>query len=256
MTLKTKILYLVSFIFFVCTSFPSPAEACGVCMITLFDWLLPPVFVWCIFITVWFLIVSALESLRQFVYSLLIVLVLFVLFFMFLGPVAVLPLFLYALIKSIAAFFNFGKKTNLQHLRIGVGVCGILIIVGLSVYSYTIKSSRNITEYILQHESVHGGNVALNSLIAGGAKSLPDLRILVQKSSDPDTLEKIVASLGRFGEPGTDVPLLINVLRSSVIYDDRLINDSLRKLSGIRMKQDSSAEIWEKAWQDKLLQKK
>jgi hypothetical protein len=35
-------------------------------------------------------------------------------------------------------------------LRIGGGVCGIIIIVGLSVYSNTIKSSRIKADYIQQ----------------------------------------------------------------------------------------------------------
>ena len=62
MTAKKKILYLFSFIVVAYTSFPSPAEGCGGCMISNFDRFLPPVTVWCIFIIVWFLAVSALEG--------------------------------------------------------------------------------------------------------------------------------------------------------------------------------------------------
>jgi hypothetical protein len=67
MTAKKKILYLISFIVVACTSFPSLAEGCGSCMISNFDRFLPPVFVWCIFIIVWFLAVSALEGVKSFI---------------------------------------------------------------------------------------------------------------------------------------------------------------------------------------------
>ena len=150
MTAKKKILYLFSFIVVACTSLPSPAEGCGGCMISNFDRFLPPVNVWCIFIIVWFLAVSALEGVKSFIRGLLFVIALSFILLSFLGPYALLPLFLYALLKSIAAFSHLRKKTLLQRLRIGVGVCGIIIIVGLSVYSNTIKSSRTETDYILQ----------------------------------------------------------------------------------------------------------
>jgi hypothetical protein len=161
MTAKKKVLYLISFIVFACTSFPSLAEGCGSCMISNFDRFLPPVIVWCIFIIVWFLAVSALEGFKSFIMALLFVIVLSFLFLAFLGPIALLPLFLYVLPKSFTAFSHFREKTLLQRLRIGVGVCGIIIIVGLSFYSSTIKSSRTKTDYILQRENVKGGIAAL-----------------------------------------------------------------------------------------------
>jgi hypothetical protein len=161
MTAKKRILYLISFIVVACTSFPSLAEGCGSCMISNFDRFLPPVNVWCIFIIGWFLAVSALEGVKSFIKALLFVIVLSFIFLAFLGPIALLPLFLYALFKSITAFSHFREKTLLQRFRIGVGVCGIIIIVGLSFYSNTIKSSRTKTDYILQRENVQGGIAAL-----------------------------------------------------------------------------------------------
>jgi Mn2+/Fe2+ NRAMP family transporter len=161
MTAKKKILYLFSFIMVACTSFPSPAEGCGSCMISNFDRFLPPVNVWCIFIIVWFLAVSALEGVKSFIKALFFVIVLSFIFLSFLGPIALLPLFLYALLKSITAFSHCREKTLLQRLRIGVGVCGIIIIIGLSFYSNTIKSSRTKTDYILQWGNVQGGIAAL-----------------------------------------------------------------------------------------------
>ncbi len=150
MTAKKKILYLISIIVVACTSFPSLAEGCGSCMISIFDRLLPPVKVWSIFIIVWFLAVSALEGVTSFIKALLFVIVLSLICLAFLGPIALLPLFLYALLKSIIAFFHFREKTLLQRLRIGVGVCGIIIILGLSFYSNTIKNSKTNTDYIKQ----------------------------------------------------------------------------------------------------------
>jgi hypothetical protein len=161
MTAKKKILYLISFIVVACTSFPSLAEGCGSCMISNFDRFLPPVFVWCIFIIVWFLAVSALEGVKSFIMALLFIIVLSFIFSAFLGPIALLPLFLYALLKSITAFSHFREKSLLQRFRIGVGVCGIIIIVGLSFYSATIKSSSTKTGYILQKGNVHDGIAAL-----------------------------------------------------------------------------------------------
>ena len=161
MTAKNKILYLISFIVVACTSLPSLAEGCGSCMASNFDRFLPPVYVWCIFIIVWFLTVSALEGFKSFIMALLFVIFLSFIFLAFIGPIALLPLFFYALFKSITAFSHFREKTLLQHLRIGVGVCGIIIIVGLSFYSNTIKSSRTKTDYFLQRENVQGGIAAL-----------------------------------------------------------------------------------------------
>jgi hypothetical protein len=161
MTAKKKILYLISFIVVAYTSFPSLAEGCGSCMASHFDRFLPPIYVWCILIIVWFLAVSALEGVKSFIKALLFVIVLSFIFSAFLGPIALLPLFLYALFKSITAFSHFREKTLLQRFRIGVGVCGIIIIVGLSFYSNTIKSSRTKTDYILQRENVQGGIAAL-----------------------------------------------------------------------------------------------
>ena len=161
MPAKKKILYLFSFMVVACTSFPSPAEGCGSCMISNFDRFLPPVNVWCIFIMVWFLAVSALEGVKSFIKALLSVIVLSFIFLAYLGPIALLPLFLYALLKSITAFSHLRKKTLLQRLRIGVGVCGIIITIGLTVYSNTIKSSRTETDYILQRGNVQDGIAAL-----------------------------------------------------------------------------------------------
>lgn len=86
----------------------------------------------------------------KFIKALLFVIFLSFIFLAFLGPIALLPLFLYVLLKSITAFSHFREKTLLLRLRIGFGVCGIIIIVGLSFYSNTIKSSRTKTDYILQ----------------------------------------------------------------------------------------------------------
>ena len=112
MTAKKKILYLFSFIVVAYTSFPSPAEGCGGCMISNFDRFLPPVTVWCIFIIVWFLAVSALEGVKSFIRGLLFVIVLSFILLSFLGPFALLPLFLYALLKSITAFSHLRKKNT------------------------------------------------------------------------------------------------------------------------------------------------
>jgi hypothetical protein len=156
MTAKKKILYLIGFIVFAYTSYPSPAEGCGSFMISNFDRFLPPVIVWWIFIIVWFLAVSVLEGFKRFIMALLIVIILSFICLAFLGPIALLPPFFYVLLKSITAFSNFREKTLLQRLRIGVGVCGIIIIVGLSFYSNSIKNSRTKADYFLQREIVHG----------------------------------------------------------------------------------------------------
>jgi energy-coupling factor transporter transmembrane protein EcfT len=110
---------------------------------------------------VWFLAVSALEGVKSFMKALLFVIVLSFIFLAYLGPIALLPLFLYALLKSITAFSHFRKKTLLQRLRIGVGVCGVIILVGLTVYSNTIKSSRTETDYFLQRGNAQAGIAAL-----------------------------------------------------------------------------------------------
>ena len=161
MTAKKKILYLFSFMVVACTSLPSPAEGCGGCMSSIFDRFLPPVIVWCVFIIVWFLAVSALEGVKSFIKGVLLVIVLSFIFFAYLGPFALLPLFLYALLKSIIAYSHLRKKTLLQRLRIGVGVCGVIILVGLTVYSNTVKSSRINTDNILQGKKLPDGIAAL-----------------------------------------------------------------------------------------------
>jgi hypothetical protein len=130
-------------------------------MSSIFDRFLPPVNVWCIFIIVWSLAVSALEGVKSFIKVLLIVILLSFIFLAFLGPFALLPLFFYVLLKSITAFSHFRDKTLLQCLRIGVGVSGIIIIIGLAVYSNSIKISKTKADYNMQLGNVHNGIAAI-----------------------------------------------------------------------------------------------
>jgi hypothetical protein len=92
----------------------------------------------------------------------------------------------------------------------------------------------------------------LKKLARSGPKALSDLRKILKRARNSSTLE--IAAEGRqtFGEPETDVPLLIGALAKCHVQGElsctSKVEAALRELSGLDLPEGTPAAVWWKNW--------
>ncbi len=223
----------------------SQAMACGVCTAGLIDRILPPVGLWSLFAVVWCLALACVVRLRRervsgvpsVIVATSLVLALGMIGLMGFGPIGLLMLLWSPLRVAVQTFVGKARqhwsKPLARDLKI-VTVGGLVVFASLSAYSVYIQLVRSPAEYALEWEHTAPGKMALADLVGRGQEALPDLRHLVAHGK-PAMIARFAPSIAAFGQPATDVPLLILALgrcRGSGACEAD-VNAALRQLSGL-----------------------
>jgi hypothetical protein len=223
---------------------------------------------WSLLSILWFLAIAFTASIRRekiegvpsVIAAFCLVIVLFIIGIMYMGPAILLLLLIPCITATSKAFFLSKEKESRQRLTKDIkiiGACGIIAMVGLGAYSVYLRSSRTESDYILKWENTYSGKQALKNLKMLGAEAVNDFRAIVQRGGS--TAVVIAAEgLAEVGDPESDVPLLLNALTSirsiGSSTKSAKVEKALRTLSGIELPEGTATNIWRKEWQ-KTLQK-
>lgn len=249
---------LLSFLVGLLLGSASEAFACGSCVYIHFDRIIPPITCWVALSVIWSFslsIYSAITGIEIWgVYRpvswLILVSILFITSFMFIGPIFLLLLIFPGIIFSFKAFL-LDKSMNTKvkrELRI-ISAAGITALMILITMTANIKHERTEADFILKHENSGPARMALKQLIGQTPAQLNDLREIVLKGKNSQTVAISSEGIAAHGDPVRDVPLLLNVYEK--IYgndDDEKIELALSKLTGLTLPEGSPPEEWKRNW--------
>ena len=248
-----------AFLFYIFT--PNISEACSSCVMAQFDKFLPPIYLWVLFATVWFLSLSIfdrynsskLPGIPSLLQALLIVLILLVVGAIYIGPLGFM-LLLIPCFSSVLNAFLWGNKLEKKlryHLKI-ISCVWLICLIGLFANSIRINYTRTDSDFILQWESTYPARRLLQNLVQKGPDSLEDLRRILKKGM---MRSSSIASNGiaLYGDPDYDVPLILAEfqLRQNNEYFTSYaekIENNLSKMTGIKLPKGSSPETWKAYW--------
>jgi hypothetical protein len=264
MRLQRSLLFL-SLINAIGLSTPTIAEACGSCMFAIFDRILPPIHLWSFFPIIWFLAPSIAVMIRggkvddipSFITAVAIVFGLFMVGTMSIGPLGLILLLIPCLYISTVIIAEekplTWNKRLVRDLKI-ISSVGWILFIGLVGYTVYIHSSRSPSDYILKWEKPGPRQMLLKKLASSGPKALSDLRKIMKKARYGATLEIAAKGFQRFGEPETDVPLLIDALAKCTVLGSipckSKVEAALRELSNLDLPEGTPAAIWWRNWNE------
>ena len=115
----------------------------------------------------------------------------------------------------------------------------------MSTITVTIHRERTDADFILQHENSGPSRMALERLVNQTPAQLKDLRKVVLKGKNSQTVAIASEGIAAHGDPVRDVPLLIDAYaRIYGIDEDDKIERALAKLTGFSLPEGSSPEAW------------
>ena len=251
-----RLIRLLSLIILIGTSTPTIAEACGGCMAADFERIMPPVHLWTIFSIVFFLAPSIAavihgddpDDIPSLSSAIAIVIGLIVIGALFIGPLGSLLLLMTCL--CVSAYVILGGKSPTWSKSFAVdlkiiSLAGWFTFVGLVGNSANIRETRSDVDFILEWETTYTGQRMAKDIAGRGPASLADLRTILKKATFGPTMEIAAEGLQTFGEPETDVPLLISALSKCSAQGDlsckSKVETALRELSGLDLPEDTPA---------------
>ncbi len=113
----------------------------------------------------------------------------------------------------------------------------------------SIKHERTDADFILKYENFGPGKMALERLISQTPAQLNDLREIVLKGKNGQTVAKASEGIAAHGDPVQDAPLLLNIYEKIYGNDgDEKIELALSKLTGLTLPEGSPPEEWKRNW--------
>jgi hypothetical protein len=234
-------------------------------MFAAIDGILPPILLWSIFSIIWFLAPSIaiiirgekVDGIPSLITASAIVFGLLVAGTLYIGPLGLILLLITCLCFS--AVIISGQKSRtwskwlVRDLKI-IGLVGWFFFVGLVGYTVYIHQSRSHSDYILKWEMTGPGQMLLKGIASSGPQALSDLRKILKNAEYSPTLEIAAEGFQKFGEPETDVPLLIDALEKCADlgnrYCTRKVEAALRELSGLDLPEGTPDDVWWENWDE------
>jgi len=176
---------------------------------------------------------------------------------MYIGPLGLILLLIGCLYISTVIISEEKPRTRnkrlVRDLKM-ISFVGWFFFVGLAWYTVYIHSSRSPSDHILKWERPEVAEMPLKKLARSGPKALSDLRKILKNAKYSPTLEITAEGFQTFGEPETDVPLLIDTLaKCSVLVSlpcTSKVEAALRELSGLNLPEGTPAAIWWRNWNE------
>ncbi len=241
---------------------PTVAEACGVCGAAMAEYCLPPFWAWTAVSMLWFLATSTVfffneaevENVPSLAWAIGIVVFSVVAGALLFGPLLLLALSIHSVVVFLASIFVPTTKVWDRPLKRGLRILGGLVIgvcLALAFYSAHLRSERSDAEFIITWDGTGFVDLVISKLDRSGASALPELRMLLEHGLGRTATEASKA-IARFGDPSTDVPLLIAALErtrsQSGSFYARDIEASLRALSGLDLPDETPIQSWNEQW--------
>lgn len=197
--------------------------ACIVCVNGLFEFLLPPVFLWYLLPPALFLlngIVAKIagaklplqsESISE---SFIIVLVSLLCAATLMGPLATIPLALPPLLTLLVLARRSiqWRSANARRLVMLIGIFELGVLGTAVGYGVFVRMHRTIPEFIVQWHGAAIGLVKFQEIVARGPDGADDLRTILSTSNSPYLVADAAEALGKVGTAPHDVKLLGNAL--------------------------------------------
>ena len=113
----------------------------------------------------------------------------------------------------------------------------------------SIRHERTEADFILKYENFGPGKMALERLISQTPAQLNDLREIVLKGKNGQTVAKASEGIAAYGDPLQDAPLLFSIYEKIYGNDgDKKIELALSKLTGLSLPEGSPPEEWRRSW--------
>jgi hypothetical protein len=234
-------------------------------MFAAIDGILPPILLWSIFSIIWFLAPSIAITIRgekvsgipSLITASAIVFGLFVAGTLFIGPLGFILLLIACLCFSAVIISGRKSRTWSKGLALDLQIIGLVgwfffvVLVGSTV---SIHQSRTYSDYILKWEATWPGQRLLKGIASSGPQALSDLRKILKNAEFGPTLEIAAEGFQAFGEPETDVPLLIDALAKCADLGNLSctgkVEAALRELSGLDLPEGTADDVWWKNWDE------
>jgi hypothetical protein len=232
-------------------------------MTALADLVLPPIMLWVGGSAVLYLLVSLIGTLTKtklpgippIGYALLVVAGAFLIGAMFLGLGLIVLLIGPVLAFVIGVLRKRGdRESQVSRVEAGlafvIGIC-MVVLVASAIYGHV---TRTPADYVLKWRGSGPARGALTRLCAAGTGSLPQLR-RIAIDGYPTFAAQAADAIGRIGEKETDVPVLIQTLEKvdGDAYATPIIEQALKKLSGIDLPEGSRPDEWRRQWEEEFV---
>jgi hypothetical protein len=234
-------------------------------MLAVFDRILPPIHLWSFFPIIWFLAPSIAVMIRgekvddipSFITAFAIIFGHFIVGTMYIGPLGLILLLIPCLYISTVIISEkkplTWNKRLVRDLKL-ISFVGWILFIGLVWYTVYIHSSRSPSDYILKWETPGPRQMLLKKLASSGPKALSDLRKILKNARYSLSLEIAAEGFQTFGEPETDVPLLIDALAKCTVLGSlpctSKVEAALRELSGLDLPEGTPAAKWWENWNE------
>ena len=256
----TKLLFQL-----VCATFligcAEPALACNFCTMAYFDYVLHPVYLWQLFAVVWFIAACVVAD-SQKIHSwglprtwLAMLIGFGSIFFGWIfsfGPILSLFLLLPPIILAKNTINREMREKWGQHPCFKfaiISTVGIISLFGLSAFSAWTYFTRSPAEFIIAWDTYGPGRSLTDQLVTDPNADLNDIRRVVS-TGNSSASEKLVEILAKRGEPVTDFPILLEMLRKAREQQsqDERIEAALRELTGLDLPEKTSIIEWNRAF--------
>lgn len=252
---------------------PADLFACEACVRAMLWAVFPPLLSWVWVGYVAFIILSLLSTFHRqklpgipyLHVSLLIIIVLLLLWKVFesssiaAGGVILGMVVIYSCLR---VFLSRRAQYPASFMRQFTGVVAVTAIVlfALSIPEILHPTSRTPRDIVLEWEGTSLDRASMDKLMAKGKGSVEDFRVILKRARS-FSAAKAAEGLAEFGDPEVDVPFLIDALGEKQAYWKDLeldpdydfislrIEKALRKMTGIALDENTSANTWREMWE-------
>lgn len=250
--MKKRYLFLIVWLSLIGSA--NESLACGSCMYVHFDKILPPIWWWVLLSVSWYFSLSIYTSITETkiwgvfgpIGGLILIFFLYVMSFMYIGPIFILLLILPGIILSLKVFIlsKWLDMKGKRNLRV-ISAIGIFCLTFLIAISGNIHRDRTEADFILKHENSGPSKMFCERLAHATPPRLKDLREIVLKGKNTKLIAIACEGIATHGDPERDLSLLINAYeRIFGAAEDEKVESALSKLTGLNLPEGSSPDIW------------
>lgn len=238
-----KLIRLIFFAIVITAITKNDAMACGQCQFAYFDYIMPPIQLWCAIAVIWFFltaIISAaygvkLKGMPKIATALVLLVIGLLASVIMLGALSLLPFIIPPAISFVSAIRKHTQHTLPSAVRKAVIVLGIaastaiIAAVGLSA---TILVKRTDAEFVVKWDGTLPAIGIFNGIMSQKPEPIETYRYIVDHSNGSHrSVKRVVERIGAIGDPKTDIPRLYKLLDRSEDSYKSTIKEALDSLT-------------------------
>lgn len=257
----------VLLIAFVLVCFPGVSEACTDCSRSIAWVQFPPLVLWEKVILAWYFALVVISLIWNQKIRLVpsrrnpgTIAGIAVLYLMRSGPVLATVFLPLAIVSMVWELWKRpeGRPASMNRTIHAVGILAITTLLGSAAAEIFDPTPRTPADIVLRWEGTVSEQTAFGKMKKSEPQSASDYRRIVREGRW-FAVGFAAARLALIGESEVDVPLMIDALdrvrEADREYVPSHVEEALRKMTGIKLPEDTSAEDWRAAWSAKLAEK-